>query len=108
MFLYVTVSPSACNNEFKATKIIKATDPLNTTLVYSRLNESTSFSDPINENRSGAKKRPIKVINKDIFGFLNIEGSVGSKKTAGGTALEEVEKQIKKAKDIIKEYEQDL
>ena len=48
------------------------------------------------------------VINKDIFGFLNIEGSVGSKKTAGGTALEEVEKQIKKAKDIIKEYEQDL
>ena len=48
------------------------------------------------------------VINKDIFGFLNIEGSVDSKKTAGGTALEEVEKQIKKAKDIIKEYEQDL
>ena len=48
------------------------------------------------------------VINKDIFGFLNIEGSVDSKKTAGGTALEEVQKQIKKAKDIIKEYEQDL
>tara|TARA_B100001564_G_C20485545_1_gene599111 strand:+ start:1 stop:888 length:888 start_codon:yes stop_codon:yes gene_type:complete len=48
------------------------------------------------------------VINEDIFEFLNIEGSVDSKKTAGGTALEEVEKQIIKAKDIIKEYEQDL
>tara|TARA_Y100000741_G_C17899596_1_gene414665 strand:+ start:101 stop:403 length:303 start_codon:yes stop_codon:yes gene_type:complete len=32
------------------------------TLVYSRLNERTTSSDPINENRFGAKKRPIKVI----------------------------------------------
>lgn len=45
------------------------------------------------------------VIEEDIFDFLNIEGSVRSKKTSGGTSYEEVNKQIEKAKNIIKEYE---
>ena len=45
-------------------------------------------------------------VEKDVFEFLKIEGSVDSKKTAGGTSLEEVSKQIKKAKNIIKEYEE--
>ena len=65
MFLYVTVSPSACSNEFKATKIINAIEPLNTTFVYSRLKESTKSSDPINAKRFGAKIRPIEVIITD-------------------------------------------
>ena len=41
IFLYVTVSPSACSKEFNATKIINAIEPLNTTFVYSRLSERT-------------------------------------------------------------------
>jgi argininosuccinate lyase len=45
-------------------------------------------------------------VEKDVFEFLKIEGSVNSKKTAGGTSFEEVSKQIKKAKNIIKEYEE--
>ena len=45
------------------------------------------------------------VIEEDIFDFLNIEGSVRSKKTSGVTSYEEVNKQIEKAKNIIKEYE---
>ena len=45
------------------------------------------------------------VIEEDIFDFLNIEGSVRSKKTSGGTSYEDVNKQIEKAKNIIKEYE---
>ena len=45
-------------------------------------------------------------VEKDVFEFLKIEGSVNSKKTVGGTSFEEVSKQIKKAKNIIKEYEE--
>lgn len=45
-------------------------------------------------------------VEKDVFEFLKIEGSVNSKKTSGGTSFEEVSKQIKKAKNIIKEYEE--
>ena len=45
-------------------------------------------------------------VEKDVFESLKIEGSVNSKKTAGGTSFEEVSKQIKKAKNIIKEYEE--
>ena len=59
------VSQSAWSNEFKATKIINAIEPLNTTFVYSRLKVSTRSSDPINAKRFGAKVRPIKVIITD-------------------------------------------
>ena len=45
------------------------------------------------------------VIEEEIVDFVNIEGSVRSKKTSGGTSYEEVNKQIEKAKNIIKEYE---
>ena len=45
------------------------------------------------------------IVENDIFDFLNIEGSVDSKKTIGGTSVDEVNNQIKKAKNIIKEYE---
>ena len=45
------------------------------------------------------------IIENDIFDFLNIEGSVDSKNTIGGTSVNEVNNQIKKAKNIIKEYE---
>ncbi len=44
-------------------------------------------------------------VDSDIFSFLNIEGSVNSKNTIGGTSYKEVEKQIKKARKIISEYE---
>ena len=44
-------------------------------------------------------------IEEDIFDYLNIKGSVDSKKTIGGTSPEEVKRQIKVAKNIIKEYE---
>ena len=45
------------------------------------------------------------LIEEDIFDFLNIEGSVNSKQTSGGTSYEQVKIQIRKAKKIIKEYE---
>ena len=44
-------------------------------------------------------------VEEDIYGFLNIEGSVDSKKTSGGTSVKEVTKQIKKAKKLINQYE---
>jgi len=44
-------------------------------------------------------------IEEDIFDYLNVKGSVDSKKTIGGTSREEVKRQIKVAKNIIKEYE---
>ena len=43
--------------------------------------------------------------DEDIFDYLNVKGSVDSKKTIGGTSREEVKRQIKVAKNIIKEYE---
>lgn len=45
------------------------------------------------------------LIDENVFNFLNVEGSVESKKTYGGTSQKEVNNQIKKAKRIIKEYE---
>ena len=45
------------------------------------------------------------LIEEDIFDFLNVEGSVNSKQTSGGTSYEQVKIQIRKAKKIIKEYE---
>ena len=45
------------------------------------------------------------LIEEDIFDFLNVEGSVNSKQTSGGTSNEQVKIQIRKAKKIIKEYE---
>ena len=45
------------------------------------------------------------LIEEDIFDFLNVEGSVNSKQTSGGTSYEQVKSQIRKAKKIIKEYE---
>ena len=45
------------------------------------------------------------LIEEDIFDFLNVEGSVNSKQTSGGTSYEQVKIQIRKAKNIIKEYE---
>ena len=73
IFLYVTVSPSACNNEFRATNIINAMEPANTTLVYSRLNASTASSEPINEKRLGANIRPIEVIIMDTaIPYINV------------------------------------
>jgi argininosuccinate lyase len=45
------------------------------------------------------------LIEEDIFDFLNIEGSVNSKQTSGGTSYKQVKIQIRKAKNIIKEYE---
>ena len=42
-------------------------------------------------------------IKKDIFKVLSIEGSVDSKKTAGGTSSSEVKKQIEKAKKLVNE-----
>ena len=50
-------------------------------------------------------KKICNFVEDDIYGFLNIKGSVDSKKTSGGTSSKEVMKQIKKAKKIIKEYE---
>ena len=44
------------------------------------------------------------LIDENVFNFLNVEGSVESKKTYGGTSQKEVNNQIKKAKRIIKEY----
>ena len=44
-------------------------------------------------------------VEEDIYDCLNIEGSVDSKKTSGGTSVKEVMKQIKKAKKLIKNYE---
>ena len=46
-----------------------------------------------------------KSVEDDVYNFLNIEGSVESKKTPGGTSEKEVLKQIKKAKKLINEYE---
>ena len=43
------------------------------------------------------------VIKKDIFKVLCIEGSINSKKTAGGTSSSEVKKQIEKAKKLVNE-----
>ena len=45
------------------------------------------------------------LIEEDIFDCLNVKGSVNSKKTIGGTSFKEVKRQIKVAKNIIKEYE---
>jgi argininosuccinate lyase len=45
------------------------------------------------------------LIEEDIFDFLNVEGSVNSKQTSGGTSYDQVKIQIRKAKNIIKEYE---
>ena len=45
------------------------------------------------------------LIEEDIFDFLNVEGSVNSKQTSGGTSYEQVKSQIRKVKKIIKEYE---
>ena len=45
------------------------------------------------------------LIEEDIFDFLNVEGSVNSKQTSGGTSYDQVKIQIRKAKKIIKEYE---
>ncbi len=45
------------------------------------------------------------LIEEDIFDCLNVEGSVNSKNTIGGTSFKEVKRQIKVAKNIIKEYE---
>ena len=42
------------------------------------------------------------LIDENVFNFLNVEGSVESKKTYGGTSQKEVNNQIKKAKRIIK------
>ena len=65
IFLNVIVSPSACNNEFKATTKIKNIDPENITSVYFNPKFITLLDEPINEKISGAKNKPIKVTKID-------------------------------------------
>ena len=61
-FLYVLVSPSACNKEFIATTIIKRKDPQKIILVQSKPKFITSSVEPIILKTSSDKLRPISVI----------------------------------------------
>ena len=67
-FLKVFVSPSACNNELRATTEIKIMEPENITLVQFKPKFMTSKLDPIKEKMFEAKTNPITVtiIDKKI------------------------------------------
>ena len=57
-FLYVTVSPSACKKEFKATTNINNTVPKKIILIYSTPSIVTSSDEFINKNTFSAKVKP--------------------------------------------------
>ena len=65
-FLYVLVSPSACNKELIATTTINNIDPENIIFVYWRPRFVTYSEEPINSNISPEKLSPIKVIIIEI------------------------------------------
>ena len=58
-FLYVFVSPSACNKEFKHTTRINITEPENITSVYSKPNDCTSLEVTIILKISSAYVNPM-------------------------------------------------